>query len=74
MEKIDKPYQGEGRTAHQIHQMKMEADAANRRKSQIHYMIEVKVEGNRMTGTWSHDNRKGDFKITKKWLLSCSAS
>jgi hypothetical protein len=25
-----------------------------------------KVEQDTMTGTWSHDNRKGDFKITKK--------
>jgi len=44
----------------------MEADATSRRGSQIHYMIDGKVEGNTMTGTWNHDNRKGDFKITKK--------
>jgi hypothetical protein len=43
----------------------MEADAKNRRGNEIHYMIDGKVEGNAMTGTWSHDNRKGDFKITK---------
>ncbi len=44
----------------------MEADVTNRRGSQIHYMIDGKVEGDTMTGTWSHENRKGDFKITKK--------
>ena len=44
----------------------MEADATSRRGSQVHYMIDGKVEGNTMTGSWSHDNRKGDFKITRK--------
>ncbi len=43
----------------------MEADATSRRGSQLHYMIDGKVEGGTMTGTWSHDNRKGDFKITR---------
>lgn len=44
----------------------MEADAKNRRGNDIHYVIDGKVEGNTMSGTWGHDNRKGDFKITKK--------
>jgi hypothetical protein len=44
----------------------MEADAASRRGGQVHYIIDGKVEGNNMTGSWSHDNRKGDFKIAKK--------
>ena len=43
-----------------------EADATNRRGNQIHYVIDGKVEGSTMTGTWKHDNRNGDFKITKK--------
>ena len=43
-----------------------EADATNRRGNQIHYVIDGKVEGSTMTGTWNHDNRNGDFKITKK--------
>jgi len=43
----------------------MEADATGRRGS-VHYIIDGKVEGNTMTGSWSHDDRKGDFKITKK--------
>lgn len=44
----------------------MEADAKSRRGDTIHYVIDGKVEGDTMTGSWSHDNRKGDFKITKK--------
>ena len=43
----------------------MEADASTRRGS-VHYVIDGKVEKNTMTGSWNHDNRKGDFKITKK--------
>jgi hypothetical protein len=43
-----------------------EADTKNRRGSEIHYVIDGKVDKGTMTGTWSHDNRKGDFKITKK--------
>lgn len=44
----------------------MEADAKGRRGNDIHYVIDGKVENNTMTGTWNHDNRKGDFKISKK--------
>jgi hypothetical protein len=43
----------------------MEADATGRRGS-VHYTIDGKVKGDTMTGSWSHDDRKGDFKITKK--------
>jgi hypothetical protein len=43
-----------------------EADATDRRGAAIHYVIDGKVEGSAMTGTWSHDNRKGNFKIQKK--------
>jgi len=44
----------------------MEADAKGRRGNDIHYMIDGKVEKGMITGSWNHDNRKGDFKITKK--------
>ena len=44
----------------------MEADATSRRGTPVHYVIDGKVEGKEMTGSWNHDNRKGDFKITKK--------
>ncbi|HET9219076.1 MAG TPA: hypothetical protein VFR18_18975 [Terriglobia bacterium] len=47
--------------------VKMEAEAKNPRSGQsVKYVIEGKVEGNSMTGTWNHDNVKGDFKLTKK--------
>lgn len=44
----------------------MEADAKSRRGTDIHYVIDGKVENDTMTGSWNHDNRKGDFKITRK--------
>jgi hypothetical protein len=43
----------------------MEADASSRGRT-VHYIIDGKLEKNEMTGSWNHDNRKGDFKITKK--------
>ncbi len=43
-----------------------EVDAKNRSGNDVHYVVEGKVEKGTMTGTWSHDTRKGDFKITKK--------
>ena len=43
----------------------MEADASARGRT-IHYVVEGKVEKGTMTGSWNHDNRKGDFKLTKK--------
>ena len=44
----------------------MEADAKNRRGDTIHYVIDGKLEGATMSGSWNHDARKGDFKITRK--------
>lgn len=43
----------------------MEADAQGRGGATVHYTIEGKVEGSMMSGSWSHDDKKGDFKITK---------
>ena len=43
----------------------MEAEANSRGRS-VHYVVDGKVDKNTMTGTWNHDNRKGDFKLTKK--------
>ena len=43
----------------------MEADAKGRGAT-IHYVIDGKVDKGTMTGSWYHDNRKGDLKITKK--------
>ena len=43
-----------------------EADAKGHSGSVVHYMINGKIEKATMTGSWSHDTVKGDFKITKK--------
>jgi len=43
-----------------------EADAPGRGGAPIHYVVDGKVTGNSMSGAWTHDNRKGDFKLTKK--------
>jgi hypothetical protein len=47
--------------------VKMEAEAKNPRSgANVKYIIEGKLEGNTLTGSWNHDNTKGDFKLTKK--------
>jgi uncharacterized protein (DUF2147 family) len=43
----------------------MEADAKGHDGKSVHYTIEGKLEGTSMTGSWNHDDKKGDFKITK---------
>ncbi len=43
-----------------------EADTKDRRGRPIHYVVNGKLEKDTMTGSWNHENRKGDFKITKK--------
>lgn len=42
----------------------MEAEAQNFRGEAVHYMIEGRVDGSTMTGSWSHDGQQGDFSIT----------
>src|SRR5215510_5078543 len=37
----------------------MEAEAPGRGGATIHYVIDGKLDGNTMTGSWNHDNRKG---------------
>lgn len=44
----------------------MEFDAEGNRGRTVHYLIEGKVSGNAITGTWSHDDERGDFKVTKQ--------
>ena len=47
--------------------VKMEAEAKNPRSGQaVRYVIDGKVSGSNMTGSWNHDNVKGDFKLAKK--------
>lgn len=43
----------------------MEADAKAHDGKAVHFMIDGKVDGTTMSGNWNHDNKKGDFKITK---------
>jgi hypothetical protein len=44
----------------------MEFDAEGNGGRTVHYVIDGKVDGNSMTGTWKHDDLKGDFKVTKQ--------
>ena len=45
----------------------MEAEASNPRSGQkVTYVIDAKLAGNSMSGSWNHDNSKGDFKLTKQ--------
>jgi len=45
----------------------MEAEATNPQSGgAVHYVIDGKLANGSMTGSWNHDTRKGDFKLTKK--------
>ena len=44
----------------------MEFDAQGNGGQTVHYAIEGKVDGNTMTGSWTHDSQRGDFKVTKQ--------
>jgi len=45
----------------------MEADAPNPAGgTKVHYVIDGKLANGTMTGSWNHDGKKGDFKLTKK--------
>jgi hypothetical protein len=47
--------------------VKMEAEAKNTRtNANIKYLIDGKLDGNTLSGSWNHDSTKGDFKLTKK--------
>jgi hypothetical protein len=43
----------------------MKAEAKARDGKTVDYTIDGKVEGSSMTGTWKHDDKSGDFKVTK---------
>ncbi|HEY2380496.1 MAG TPA: hypothetical protein VGK48_04870 [Terriglobia bacterium] len=32
----------------------------------VHYVVDGKIEGNKMAGTWSHDGEQGDFQLTRQ--------
>jgi hypothetical protein len=44
----------------------IEFDAEGNRGQKVHYVIDGKVSGNSMSGTWSHDDQHGDFKVMKE--------
>jgi hypothetical protein len=44
----------------------MEADVNGPGDRIVHFIIDGKLENNMLTGSWNHDTRKGDFKITKE--------
>jgi hypothetical protein len=46
--------------------VRMEAMAPGRGGRTFHYVIDGKLEKGTITGSWNHDNSKGDFKITKQ--------
>ena len=43
-----------------------EAQAKGRRGQELHYKVDGKLDKTTISGTWSHESRNGDFKITKK--------
>lgn len=43
-----------------------EAKAKGRRGDERHYVIDGMLDKNTLSGSWNHETRKGDFKITKK--------
>src|SRR5437762_908595 len=45
----------------------MEADSPGRRGGpDTHFVIDGKLANGTMSGSWNHDNSKGDFKLAKK--------
>jgi hypothetical protein len=43
----------------------MEFDAEGNGRT-VHYVAEGKVNGNAMAGTWTHDDQRGEFRVTKE--------
>ena len=43
-----------------------EAQAKGRGGQELHYKVDGKLDKNTLSGTWNHETRNGDFKITKK--------
>jgi hypothetical protein len=44
----------------------MEVDTKDRSGQTVRFIIDGKLDKGTMSGTWNHDNRKGDFKLTKQ--------
>jgi hypothetical protein len=43
----------------------LEADAKDHAGKAVHYVIDGKLDGTTLSGSWTHDAKKGDFKVTK---------
>ena len=43
----------------------MEVDAKGTDLSNVHYVVDGKIDKNTMSGSWIRENGKGDFKLTK---------
>jgi hypothetical protein len=44
----------------------MEVDTKDRSGQTVRFVIDGKLDKGTMAGTWNHDYRKGDFKLTKQ--------
>jgi hypothetical protein len=44
----------------------LEFDAQGNNGQTVHYVIEGTVRGDAMTGSWSHDGLRGDFRLRKQ--------
>ena len=44
----------------------MEFDAEGNGGRIVHYLIDGKLSGDMMTGTWNHDDQHGDFRVKKQ--------
>jgi hypothetical protein len=44
----------------------LEFGAAGSEGQPVHFVAQGKVEGNVMTGTWSRDEQRGDFRVTRE--------
>ena len=44
----------------------LEFDAQGNGGQIVHYLIEGKVTGNTIAGNWSHDDQRGDFRVTRQ--------
>ena len=44
----------------------IEFDAEGNGGRTVHYLVDGKVSGSTMTGTWSHDDQRGAFRVVKE--------
>ena len=44
----------------------IEFDAQGPGGRTVHYVVDGKITGDTMAGAWTHDDQKGDFRVTKE--------